>query len=69
MGCSSGYSLDGYTSLDIASINSQVNEQANARLQKIKGHIPYMKPYNFMFHVKLFLGLQNRDKQSKLDVG
>ena len=29
-----------------------------------------MKPDNFMFqYVKLFLGLQNRDKQSKLDVG
>ena len=30
MGCSNGYSLDGYTSLDVASINLQVNEQANA---------------------------------------
>ena len=69
LGCSGCYSLDSYTSLDVASINSQVNEQANAGLQRIKGHIAYMKPDNFMFHVKLFLGLQNRDKQSKLDVG
>ena len=57
------------TSLDVASINSQVNEQANAGLQRIKGHIAYMKPDNFLFHVKLFLGLLNKDKQSKLDVG
>ena len=69
VGCSSGYSLDSYTSLDIASINSQINKQANAGLQRIKGHIAYMKPDNFMFPVKLFLGLQNRDKQSKLHVG
>ena len=45
MGCSSDYSLDGYTSLDVASINSQVNKQAHARLQRIKGHI---KPDNFV---------------------
>ena len=48
VGCSSSYSLDGYTSLDVASINSRVNEQANARLQRIKGHIAYMKPDNFV---------------------
>ena len=41
MGCSSGYSLDGYTSLNVASINSQVNKQTNAGLQRIKGHIAY----------------------------
>ena len=69
IGCSSGYSLDHYTSLDIVTINSQVNEQANAGLQKIKGQIAYMKPENFMFHVKLFLAMHNRDKQHKLDVG
>ncbi len=28
IGCSSGYSLDHYTSLDIITINSQVTEQA-----------------------------------------
>ena len=53
VGCSSGYSLDSYTSLDIASIKSQVNEQANAGLQRIKGHITYMKPDILMFRVKL----------------
>ena len=46
--CSSSYSLDGYTSLDVASINSQVNEQANAVLQRIKGHIANMKLDNFV---------------------
>ena len=32
VGCSSGYSLNRYTSSDMASINSQVYEQANAGL-------------------------------------
>ena len=67
MGCSSGYSLDSCTSLDVNPINSQVNEQANAGLQRIKGHIAYMKPDNFVSCKTL--GLQNKDKQSKLDVG
>ena len=49
---SSGYSLDMYTTSQITSINSQVNEQANEGLQYTKGQIAYMKPENFMFHVK-----------------
>ena len=51
VGCTSGYSLDSYTTPWIASINSQVNKQANARLQWINGQIAYLKPENFMFHV------------------
>ena len=47
-GCSSGYSLDKYTASDIATINSGVNEQANAGLQQIKGQIVYMKPENYV---------------------
>ena len=43
----------------MGAINSQVNEQANAGLQRIKAHISYMKEDNFMFHVKLFLALTN----------
>ena len=27
------------------------------------------KPGNFMFHVKLFLGITNMDKRAKIDVG
>ena len=65
----SGYSLDRYTSLDIVTINTQENEQANAGVQKIKGQIAYMKPENFMFHVKLLAAMHNRDKQHKRDVG
>lgn len=32
----------------MTSINSQVNEQANTDLQRIKGQIAYMKPDNFV---------------------
>ena len=58
------YSLDRYASLDVASINSLVNKQANARLQRISNSLLHT-----LLHVKIFLGLQNRDKHSKLDVG
>ena len=68
IGCSSGYSLDKYSTYDIKSINSQVNEQANAGLQRIKGQIAYMKPCNFMFHVKLFLAIINMDERAKIDM-
>ena len=68
IGCSSGYSLDKYSTYDISSINSQVNEQGNAGLQIIKGQIAYMKPSNYMFHVKLFLGIINMDKRAKIDM-
>ena len=33
--------------------NSQVNEQANAGLQWIRGQLAYMTPENFMFTLKL----------------
>ena len=69
VGCASGYSLDKYTTHWISSINLQVNEQANAGLQRIKGQIAYIKPENFMFHVKLFLGITSMDKKRKIDLG
>ena len=61
--CSSVYSLDRYTTSQITNINSQVNEQANAGLQCIKGQIAYMKAENFIFHVKLFLAISNMEFQ------
>ena len=41
VGCSAGYSLDSYKSANLEGINSQVNEQANAGLQHIKGQLAY----------------------------
>ena len=40
--------LDSYKSMDICGINSQVNEQANSGLQRIKGQLAYMKHNNFV---------------------
>ena len=53
----------------IKEINSQVNEQANAGLQRIRGQLAYMTPENFMFTLKLsfFLTIENKDVQRKLD--
>ena len=69
VGCTSGYSLDTYRlSVDLRSINSQVNEQANAGLQRIRGQLAYMTLDNFMFTVSLFLCIKNKDKIKKLDL-
>ena len=49
----------------IKNINSQVNEQANAGLQRIRGQLAYMTPENFMFTLN---SIKNKDVQRKLDV-
>ena len=60
--------MDKYATQSMGNINSQVNEQANAGLQRIKGQLAYMKPDNFMFHVKLFLTVTNMDKKVRVDL-
>jgi hypothetical protein len=58
--CTAGYCMDTYrTNADIRQINSQVNEQGNAGLQRLKGQLSYQTPANFIFHVKLYLALTN----------
>ena len=49
-------------------VNSQINEQANSGLQRIKGYIAYMKADNFKFHVKLFLACKNMAIQKTLNL-
>ena len=68
VGCSAGYCLNSYKQLAIKEINSQVNEQANAGLQRIQGQLAYMTPENFMFTLKLFLSIKNKDVERKLDL-
>ena len=68
VGCSSGYCLDTYKHMSLKEINSQVNEQANAGLQRIRGQLAYMTPQNFMFTISLFISVKNMDIQRKLDV-
>ena len=64
IGCSKGYSLDSYPSVDIKRLNSQVNEQA----QRIRAQLAYMKPDNFVFTLSLFLSIINTDKMHSLDI-
>ena len=61
-------SLDTYKHMSLKEINSQVNEQANAGLQRIRGQLAYMTPQNFMFTISLFISVKNMDIQRKLDV-
>ena len=67
-GCSKGYSLDVYKNKKIKGINSQVNEQANSGLQKIRGQLTYMTINNFKLHCSLFLALKNMDKKAGLSL-
>ena len=68
VGCSRGYCLDAYNDKRIKAINSQVNEQANSGLQRIRGQLAYMTVKNFKLHCSLFLAIKNMDKISELSV-
>ena len=64
IGCSLGYSMDSYKhDDDIASINSQANEQANASLRRLTTQLAYMSPSNVIRHTSTFLALRNMDKK------
>ena len=67
VGCSLGYSMDTYSSDNtIKNINSQANEQANARLRLLSTQAVCMSPENIIQHTKVFLALRNMDKQSEV---
>ena len=58
--CSLGYNLSIYETHELLhSLNSQINEQGNAGVQKLKGHLSYMTFGNFKFHVKLYYAIRN----------
>ena len=52
-GCHSGYNLDSY--LQFSKINSQVAEQRNSTLKRLKSMLSYMNHEHFINHVKLFM--------------
>ncbi|XP_038077318.1 uncharacterized protein LOC119745165 [Patiria miniata] len=60
--CSVGYKLDGYSKYK--AINSQVAEQMNSSLQRIKVQLSYMAQDNFLWHCRFFLWGKNMKKQS-----
>ena len=47
MGCTKGYCMDSYKTLDTRSINYQINEQANSGLQKDKGTVSMHETIQF----------------------
>lgn len=62
--CGPGYELKRYP--QHVHLNSQVVEQANSRLQRIKGSLSYMTQTNFIKHCKLYVWGQNEAVLSKL---
>ena len=60
--CMETYNSDPY----IASINSQVNEQANASLRRLQTQLTYMSAENVIKHTAVFLAIRNKDKKQKL---
>ena len=58
--CSMGYNLCVYlANSQLKKLNSQVNEQGNAGVKKLKGHLSYMTFENFKFHVALYYSVRN----------
>ena len=65
--CAEGYNLSFYNAkIDVANINSQVNEQANAGLSKLRPSLAYMRQDNFMYHIALYLALKNIRRKKQL---
>lgn len=62
--CGPSYELKSYP--QHKQLNSQVVEQANSRLQRIKSQLSYMTHKNFIQHCKFYLWDQNRNVVAKL---
>lgn len=58
VGCSSAYNSSRYPEMD--TVNTQVAEQRNSVLQRIKSALSYMNQENFMHHCKFFLWYRNK---------
>ena len=58
--CSIGYNMAKYP--QFATINSEVVEQANSMIKRIKGSVSYMTAQNFMNHLKFFFWYHNKQK-------
>lgn len=62
--CSPSYNVSLYKQLDY--LNTQVAEQCNSALQRIKPCVSQMLQVNFMFNMRLFLDIWNQKKIAKL---
>ncbi|KAJ8334576.1 hypothetical protein SKAU_G00402150 [Synaphobranchus kaupii] len=63
-GCSTGYNSDIYPQLH--DVNTQLAEQFNARIKKLKHHLPYMSRTHFCRHVELYLWFHSGKKIQKV---
>ena len=59
--CSIGYKMSDYPQL--SSINSQIVEQSNSALKRVKSMLSYMNVTNFMKHCKFYVWYQNYKKK------
>ena len=50
---------------NVATVNSQANEQANAYLRRLGTQLTYMSVPNVMKHTSVFLAIHNMDKQNR----
>lgn len=60
LGCSLGYKMALYQ--QFKDLNSQISEQKNSRLSRIKAQLSCMNPENFILHAKLFLWYYNKKR-------
>ncbi len=64
--CSPAYCLNEYP--QFVHLNSQIAEQANAGLKRIKDQLSYMTADNFMMHCAFFLYNKNILKLKSMDM-
>ena len=57
VGCSSGYNIRQY--VQHSSLNTQVAEQRNAVLRRLKSMLLYMSKKNFIAHLNLYIWFRN----------
>ena len=60
--------MDMYKNLDTRSIKSQINEQVNAGLQRIKGQLAYMKPRDSYYLFSWLLKNQNNIREVDVSI-
>ncbi|XP_076147300.1 uncharacterized protein LOC143131543 [Alosa pseudoharengus] len=58
-GCNCGYNADLYP--QFSGVNTQIAEQFNSRLKRLKYHLPYMSRDHFIRHIQLYLWYHSRN--------
>ena len=64
LACSVGYNLSSYP--QFSAVNSQVVEQSNSLLKRIRSTVSYMSATNFVNHCALFFWYHNKTKSTWL---